>query len=392
MHKFITLLAYTFQLFCLMLFALTEAQAQNSGAAINKTRTIVIDPGHGGKDSGALGKHSMEKDIVLDVSLILGKYLEERLENCSVIYTRQTDVFIPLHERARIANENDAELFVSIHVNASTSKTPYGTSSHVLGLHRTGENFEVAKRENGVILMEEDYSTRYEGFDPNSPESYIIFSLMQNIYLEQSIYFAQLVQDQFRDRVKRKDRGVKQQGLLVLAQTSMPGVLIETGFISNATEEKYLNTEKGKDYIASAIFRAIRDYFEFIDSQTQVPLAIRNKEPELSDSQIQTQAVTAPTQMELTDEENIRFKVQVISSKKQIHNNDSIFKDLTDIEEFQHKGMYKYAVGSKTDYAEIVDFSKWVKNRFPDAFVIAVENNKIISVKEALQKLNSQKQ
>ena len=226
----------------------------------NIIKTVVIDAGHGGKDSGALGKFSMEKDVVLAIALKVGEYIEKNIDNVRVIYTRKEDVFIPLHERAEIANKNNADLFISIHANGIPDPALFGTETLVLGLHRANENFEVAKRENSVILLEDDYTTRYEGFDPNSPESYIIFSLMQNIYLEQSISFAKDVQDQFRDRVKRVDRGVKQQGLLVLAQTSMPGVLVETGFITNRDEEKFLNSEEGQDYLASAIYRAFKVY------------------------------------------------------------------------------------------------------------------------------------
>jgi N-acetylmuramoyl-L-alanine amidase len=177
--------------------------------------------------------------VVLGIALRLGQYIENQMPEVRVIYTRKKDEFIPLHQRAEIANSNKADLFISIHANGNTNNLVTGTESLVLGLHRAGENFEVAKKENSVILLEDDYSTKYEGFDPNSPESYIIFSLMQNLYFEQSINMAALVQDQFRDRAQRKDRGVKQQGLLVLARTSMPGILVETGFITNPDEEQY---------------------------------------------------------------------------------------------------------------------------------------------------------
>ena len=235
----------------------------------NTIRTVVIDAGHGGKDPGALGRNAKEKDIALDVALKLGALIEDNVKDVKVLYTRKSDVFVELHERAAIANQAEADLFISIHVNANSNAVPYGTSSHVLGLHRTGENFDVAVRENSVILLEEDYETRYQGFDPTSLESYIIFSVMQNTYLKHSIEFASYVQDQFRDRSKRKDRGVVQQGLLVLAQTSMPGVLIETGFISNPEEEKFLITEYGQDLIASAIYRAFKRYKQRIEENSQ---------------------------------------------------------------------------------------------------------------------------
>ncbi len=341
----------------------------------NKIHTVVIDAGHGGKDSGALGKFSKEKDIVLSLSLKVGKYIEENYDNVEVIYTRTTDEFIPLHKRAEIANENNADVFISIHANANTNPKPYGTSSHVLGLHRADENFEVAKRENSVILLEDDYSTRYENFDPNSPESYIIFSLMQNVYFDQSINLAQLVQDQFRERAKRKDRGVVQQGLLVLAQTSMPGILIETGFITNPDEEIFLNSEEGQDYLASSIFRAFRDYKNYIESKSAPVLAYNYETPEPgTDYKI----------MEFPSD-SVLFKVQIAASSKSIPLDDELFTEFSDIQEIKAGGMFKYAVGTKTSYEEILEYSKTLRNRFPDAFIIALRNGELVSLETVLK-------
>ncbi len=380
----------------------------------NKIHTIVIDAGHGGKDSGAIGAHSMEKNIALSICLKLGKYIEEKIPDVKVIYTRTTDVFVPLHERAQIANDNNADLFISIHVNSNDRSAPYGTSSHVLGLHRMEENFEVAKKENSVILMEEDYQTRYENFDPNSPESYIMFSLMQNVYFDQSLYFSQKVQDQFRDRAHRKDRGVKQQGLLVLAQTSMPGILIETGFISNPTEEKYLMSDSGQDYLASAIFRAFRDYKEHIEcgSQLLAPVYKETLEPTVEEPKIDVpktdehalvNELTASTTDEETETEKapiepvqviktpklsdspVTYKVQILYSENPIGLNDDTFKDFNDVQEIEYDGKYKYVVGNKRDYQEAVEYSKWVKSRHPDAFIVAVSNGKIIPLSQALK-------
>lgn len=376
-----------------------------------KIRTIVIDAGHGGKDSGALGKKSMEKDIALSISLLAGKYIEEKIPEVKVLYTRTTDVFIPLHERAKIANDANADLFISVHVNSNTKTSPFGTSTHVLGLHRMNENFEVAKRENSVILMEEDYNTRYENFDPNSPESYIMFSLMQDVYFDQSIYFGQMVQNQFRERARRKDRGVKQQGLLVLAQTSMPGVLIETGFISNQDEEKYLNSEQGQDYLASAIYRAFRNYKGYIEEASAPVEQITettNQENEVKpvDSEIITPVIVAEsndnntvdkekkavkTSTEIGHNTHILYKVQILYSANQIALNDQVFNDFNDIEEIAINGKYKYLVGSKGNYNEAVEYSKWVKSRHPDAFIVAVMNGKIIPLSQALQEENSNK-
>lgn len=364
----------------------------------NKIRTVVIDAGHGGKDSGAVGAVSKEKDIALTISLLAGQYIEEKIPGTNVIYTRKTDVFVPLHERAKIANDNNADLFISVHVNSNQKSTPYGTSTHVLGLHRMEENFEVAKRENSVILLEEDYEARYEDFDPNSPESYIMFSLMQDVYFDQSIYFGQMVQDQFRDRAKRKDRGVKQQGLLVLAQTSMPGVLVETGFISNVDEEKYLLSTEGQEYLASAIYRAFKKYKNHIEgvSSTETPVVAETKPSSEPSSVPETVEVKETSKKEVVatnatkdaddnakeSDNSIEFKVQVLYSNSRIALNDEAFKDFNDVQEIDANGNFKYVVGKKSSYTEAVEYSKWVKNRFPDAFVVAVSNGKIIPLSE----------
>lgn len=352
-----------------------------------KITTVVIDPGHGGKDPGAKGSNSYEKDIVLAIGLKLGHYIEENFPDVRVIYTRQTDEFIPLFRRAEIANENNADLFISIHANAITNNTTTGTETLVLGLHRSNENFEVAKRENSVILLEDDYTTRYENFDPNSPESYIIFSLMQNVYDNQSISFAGLVQDQFRDRAKRKDRGVKRQGLLVLAQTSMPGVLIETGFVTNSSEEAYLNSKEGQDYIASAIYRAFREYKINIESKSvqtnHQPVPFTENHP---DSLYNANKLSGPGNTDSL-KASIYFKVQIVVSSTPISLNSEQFRDFSELEEFRTNELYKYAVGYRIKYDDIIEYSKWVKSRYPDAFIIAVKNGDIIPVQEALNEL-----
>jgi N-acetylmuramoyl-L-alanine amidase len=360
--------------------------AQDNGTGY-KLKTVVIDAGHGGKDPGSPGKLTYEKDVVLAIALKLGKLIETELTGVKVIYTRKTDEFIPLHQRADIANENKADLFISIHANGNPNSLVTGTETLVLGLHRAGENFEVAKKENSVILLEADYHTRYEGFDPNSPESYIIFSLMQNLYFEQSINMAALVEDQFRERAQRKDRGVKQQGLLVLAQTSMPGILIETGFITNPEEEKYLMSEEGQDVISSAIFRAFRDYKKVIESKSSFALASRNNKPSdpMGDSNA-TDSYTvesAPAKADIPLAK-VEFKVQIAASSKPIPPNSHTFKGLNGVTEYHVGDIYKYAVGSSPTFPEIISYSKQVKERFPDAFIIAVKNTDIIPLDQAL--------
>ncbi|MBE0679283.1 MAG: N-acetylmuramoyl-L-alanine amidase, partial [Bacteroidales bacterium] len=231
---------------------------------------VVIDAGHGGKDPGAVGAISKEKDINLAVALKAGKYISDNLRDVKVIYTRIDDTFPGLAERAEVANRHKADVFISIHSNAISDKRFTGAETYVLGQTMDDANLQVAMKENSVITFEKDYKTKYEGFDPNSAESYIIFSLMQNTYLKQSTEFATMIQNQFRDRVGRKDRGVRQAGFVVLWRTTMPSVLVELGFISNPDEEKYLNSSQGQDYLASAIFRAFRDYKQTIDSRSGI--------------------------------------------------------------------------------------------------------------------------
>lgn len=374
-------------LFFLVFFIPLQLFCQEEESTITeKLHTIVIDAGHGGKDPGAQGKHANEKDIALKIALKLGYYIEREFPNLKVIYTRKTDVFVPLYRRAEIANEAKAQLFISIHVDGVTSNSAYGTSSLVLGLHRANENFEVAKRENSVILLENDHSTRYENFDPESPESYIIFSLMQNLYLTQSIEFASYVQKQFKTRASRKDRGVKQQGLLVLAQTSMPGVLVETGFISNPKEEAYLSSAYGQDIIASAIFRAFRDYKNNIESKS---VFTQENNLVLQNTKEMGQTEETPPIVEQTDNTKVNFRVQISSSIKKISVNDNFFQGIENIERIKNNGTYKYVVGNETDYNKIKELCSTIKQNFPDAFIIAVKNDQIITITEALKEINN---
>ena len=231
-----------------------------------KLETIIIDPGHGGKDPGTSGKKTKEKDIALKISLKLGAYIEKNLPDVKVIYTRKDDRYVALDERAEIANRNKAQLFICIHANSLPGAPAHGTETYVMGLHKDKGNFEVAKRENEVILMDDNYQERYEGFDPKSPESYILFTLSQSAYHESSLKFAQKVEQQFKQKAGRYSRGVKQAGFLVLWRTSMPSVLIETGFLSQEKEETFLASAEGQELIASGIYRAFREYKTEIES------------------------------------------------------------------------------------------------------------------------------
>lgn len=231
-----------------------------------KIKTVVIDAGHGGHDPGTHGNFSKEKNVALNVAKKVGGYINEFLPDVKVIYTRDSDEFIELEQRAVIANKNNADVFISIHANAVSKNTIYGTETYVMGPHKSQGNFEVAKRENSVILYEDGYEEKYEGFDPNSPESQILFSLTQSAYIENSLYLASQIEHQFGKRAGRKSRGVKQAGFWVLWRTSMPSVLVEIGYLTNPKEEQELNDKSIQGNIASGIFRAFRDYKNEIES------------------------------------------------------------------------------------------------------------------------------
>lgn len=334
-------------------------------AAQKQLSTIVIDPGHGGKDPGALGKLCKEKDIVLDVSLRLGKMINDSLPEVKTIYTRSTDVFIPLSERSNIANKNGADLFISVHANWVKNNSIKGAETFVLGLHRSKENLEVAQKENSVITFEDDYTNKYEGFDPTQPESYIIFELMQNTYLEQSITMAADVQNAFVG-VGRGNRGVKQAGFLVLRQSSMPSVLIELGFLSNAQEEKYMMSDEGKDELTHSIFKAFKTYKEQYDGKANVQVVKAEK-----------------TSLSVTNVSGVCFRVQVATSPKPLTLDNDGFGD---VYSFTEDGRHKYAFFRAETYDEIVKLQKKAKAKYPDCFIIAFENGKKISVRAARKK------
>jgi N-acetylmuramoyl-L-alanine amidase len=255
-------------LFSLSFLFLSLSSFQTPSKQQKTKYKVVIDAGHGGKDSGTRGQNLLEKNVALAVSMKVGKYLEELTDNIEVIYTRKSDVYSHPKVRAILANDANADLFVSIHANAMPpgNSDVYGTETYVMGVKNEGRNFEVAKRENSVILLEEDYKEKYQGFDPSSPEVNIAFSIMQEAFQENSILLAQNVENQFTTRAGRKSRGVKQSSLWVLWNTAMPSVLIELGYLTNPKEEKELSTAEVQDYMASAIFRGIRDYINYVES------------------------------------------------------------------------------------------------------------------------------
>jgi N-acetylmuramoyl-L-alanine amidase len=361
---------------------LNTSAAQDNEYEVYHLRTVVIDPGHGGRDPGASGRSSREKDIVLNVAMKVGDYIKQYLPDVEVIYTRDDDTFVPLDQRAEIANKAKADLFISIHANAVDSKHAYGAETWVMGLHKTKENLEVAKMENSAILYEEDYSQKYEGFEPNSSESYIIFSMLQNTHLEQSLDYAAYLQDEFHTRALRRDRGVKQAGFVVLWQTTMPSVLVELGFLSNPKEEAYLNSHKGQEHMASAIFRAFRDYKSKVEKQSR--LLVQKEQP--AGVMVQNNDTILNDTINNNFPE-IYFKVQVASATRPIEANSDYFKGIEQVEEFQTGTYYKYAAGFAKSYQEIVQLRKKIIEYFPDAFIVGVENGQLIPVREAIEKL-----
>jgi N-acetylmuramoyl-L-alanine amidase len=362
----------------ILIIDLQKVNAQNNSKDTYKF-TIVIDAGHGGKDSGALGSFSEEKDIVLKIALKLGELIHKNLPYVKVVYTRTDDTFIPLHDRSRIANENKANLFVSLHANSSKNTKAQGTETFVMGLHKTQENLEVAQKENAVIALEEDYSERYEGYDPNSAESYIIFSLMQNAFLDQSLQVADIVQKEFTVNVKRRDRGVKQAGFLVLWNSSMPSVLVEVGFISNRDEEVFMNSAKGQNELAMAIFNSVRTYFEDLNQK----LDALNESKDGKES-----SVIAPSSVETISlpKKGIVFSVQLTASKAAPELNKPEFNALKKVFYLWLDGFNKYYHGVFHNYDDARNVIDECKKYFPGAFITAFEDGKPISVDIAIRK------
>ncbi len=334
--------------------------------------TVVIDAGHGGDDPGAIGRIAREKVLNLNAALQLGEMIKEAYPEVEVIYTRQTDVFIPLHQRADIANKSKADLFISIHSNASDNRNAFGAETFVLGTDRMEDNLDIAMRENSVIKLESDYQSSYEGFDPNSIDSYIMFDLMQSDYMNQSLQFATLVQKQFVDSLKRGDRGVRQAAFLVLLRTACPSVLVEMGFISNREEERFLASEAGKIGITRSIFRA---FSQFYKPGKAIPALA-------SDTVVVPNQVIVP---EPIPQKTITYKIQIFSTRQKLAKGDPTFKGLKNCTSKKDGVWYKYMYGSCKTYAEARKLQATVKQKFPDCIVVAFEGDEQIPVKKAIE-------
>lgn len=353
-------------------------------------RVVVIDPGHGGRDPGTVGGRIQEKDIVLQIALKLGAYIESSYPEIKVVYTRKSDVFIPLYRRADIANKADAGLFISIHANAVAQRYVQGTETFVLGQHRSEDNLEVAKKENAVILLEDDYTSTYEGFDPNSPESYIMFELVQDEYKEQSISLANEIQNEFRVRALRKDRSVKEAGFLVLRQTTMPSVLIETGFLSNTAERNYLSGETGQDHLASAIFRAFRAYKADVEKKSSFHLVTNDVQPQPLERETTgtASANTTTPKPEPVASQDLFYSIQIMALRKKLEPTPANFNGLKNIFRVDDKRISRYFSGKYATLEEAELNLGLISTKYESAFVVAFQNNELISLKKLQEKQN----
>lgn len=416
----------------LLLFIFLIISLVSSAADANRKFTLCIDPGHGGKDTGAPGSKSVEKNINLSVALAFGRYVERNCPDVTVVYTRKTDVFIPLYERAEIANRKKADLFISVHTNAlKGNHSMRGFETYTLGdgrSHAKKENLEVAKRENSVILLEKDYQQHYVGFDPNSPESNIMFEFIQDKNLTRSIEFAKMLQTHVCRAANRPNKGVHQQNLAVLRLTSMPACLIELGYISTPEEERMLNDKAQVDNMARGIYNAFVQYKNKYDTRMTVPYKTisdpisetpepgqttgtdntdmqasadnpnkdnadntanpeRNPKPSRTNNAekkpAKTQTVARPTGR--IDKTQPVFKVQIIAAQRQLKAGDHNFRGLEGYEFYQENGMVKYTYGASNNYNEIYRLRKDILDKFPGAFIIAFKNGDKMDVNQAIR-------
>ena len=396
----------------------------------DKRFTLVIDAGHGGHDVGAKGAFSYEKNINLKVALTFGRYVENNCPDVKVVYTRKTDVFIPLHRRAEIANKNKADVFISIHTNAlPKGHIARGLETYTMGMRRSDEKLSAAQRENSVIMIEEDYKEHYEGYDPNSPESAIMFEFMHDKNMAQSVELAKYVQTSVCAIAKRPNKGVKQDVFLVLRETSMPACLIELGFITTPDEEKFLNNNDNIDKLAKGIYEAFEKYKNKYDKNITVPYkAQKKRKPEVpqivpskadddkeeshrSERMMENNVQTTSDDEKDTEQKNTRdtddakdaaeetaptdgrpvFKVQILASSRSLRPTSNHFKGLEGIDSYNEGNLIKYTYGASTDYNEIYRLRKSILDKFPEAFIIAFKNGEKMDVRQAISEFKSNK-
>lgn len=389
--------------------------------AASKPFVVVIDAGHGGKDTGCVGAISKEKDLTLKMALALGRYIEKNCSDVKVVYTRKTDVFLELWQRAEIANRNKADLFLSVHINALPGgKIARGFQTYTLGKGRVSgskkgiaENLDVAKRENAVIVMEKDYRQHYEGFDPNSPESNIMFEFIQDTYMERSVQLAKFMQQHVCAATGRANGGAHQDNLAVLRLTSMPGCLLELGFISTADEERFMNSKDAPEKYARGIYNAFIAYKKKYHAGganaplAQVPQPEASQAPQETKPQKRQETTPQETKAEskrqepqpeqqpkaaqesISDTDRPVFKVQITTSDRQLKSGSSQFKGLTDVSFYRENGLYKYTVGDSSNYNEIYRLYKTVREKIPDAFIIAFKNGEKMNVQQAIREFKA---
>ena len=406
--------------------------------AAKRPFTLVIDAGHGGKDAGAPGKYSYEKNINLKVALAFGRYVEKNCPDVKVIYTRKTDVFIPLHERAAIANRNKADVFISIHTNSVASKKPIsGLETYTMGMRRSGEKLSAAMRENDVILIEDNYQQHYSGFDPRSPESYIMFEVLNDKNMLESVELAKGIQKNVCRTANRPNKGVKQDAFLVLRETSMPACLIELGYITTPSEEAYLNAPSNQEAMGRGIYQA---FVEYKARATHQPMPVKVEEPVVPEQSVKEEAPVkqevqeapvvpaetpevavkqdapakqeAPVKQEqpVQKESSVKpaqpakadtlktvaaaapvFKVQFLASNTRIKAGDARFKGLEGVDSYQEGGLWKYTVGSTESYAEVRQLRAQVVKVFPQAFIVAFKNGEKMDTQKAIRESQQKK-
>ena len=389
--------------------------------AANRNFTLVIDAGHGGHDAGARGTISMEKNINLAVALQFGKYVEKYMPEVRVIYTRKTDKFVSLIERANIANRANADLFISVHTNAlPAGKIARGFETYTLGMHRAKDNLDVAMRENSVISMEKDYKQAYQGFDPKSSESYIIFEFIQGKNMERSVELARMIQRKVCDNANRPDKGVHQAGFLVLRETSMPSCLIELGFITTPDEERILNNSDRVNEIAKSIYDGFAQYRNKYDKRVTVPYRplqsgdveeLKEEESQTLDEpkkntdvqkrsepqkNVGVQKKNDPRKRNVVQKKSEPkdapvFKLQIFVGDRILRKGDAHFKGETDYEFFREGNLVKYTLGSSTNYNEIYRLRKSLQEKFPEAFIIAFKNGQKYDVNQAIREFKQNK-
>jgi len=387
-------------LLCFSSFVSNHRGSKTTGLGVKR---IVIDAGHGGNDPGNIGTgryKKSEKDIALHVALELGDYIQRAYPDVDIVYTRKEDKFVTLNDRTKIANKAQADLFISIHCNSGENKEAAGTETFVMSLGKSQANLELAKRENSVIMMEENYEQVYAGFDPNNPVSSIQMQIAQSVHLDNSLNLSAKIQDQYRIRVGRKDRGVKQAGFYVISFTTMPSVLTEIGFLTNRDEEDFLMSDNGKTYIASAIYRAFKEYKSEIEGVEIVTPEFEKDIPHAQGNQTQTITVvtensTTQTVVQTenntptpaaTPAESVIYKIQLRSSKEKVALTPNNFNGLEGVKEYEVEGIFKYTLGEVTDYKKAVSLQRTVREKaFADAFIIAFYKGERIPISRALE-------